>query len=231
MWLDDDHYKPWTGCFPLRLTSCLQSFSFKLFIYWDYGVICIAMNSGFKPLLVLQVVILFLLRLLCEKVAQSNVSQSFNLNDLSEGSWAFAQPGGLWWEPERLPMVELVAILAVCIGDCGDSFYNVIACFFDGNGNNLKLVFSWSLRGEVRTLGYFCDDGLIVSGPIYAEYVMWIWSATMPSWYVFLSFFLLGHRCVWVWIGIHCGVGCISLLHITCILQIGALHSYSHPLL
>lgn len=39
-------------------------------------------------------------------------------------------------------MVELVAILAVCIGDCGDSFYNVIACFFDGNGNNLKLVFS-----------------------------------------------------------------------------------------
>lgn len=43
---------------------------------------------------------------------------------------------------ERLPLVELVAILAVCLGDCGDSFYNVIACFFDGNGNNLKLVFS-----------------------------------------------------------------------------------------
>ena len=43
---------------------------------------------------------------------------------------------------EALPLVELVAILAVCIGDFGDSFYNVIGCFFDGNGNNLKVVFS-----------------------------------------------------------------------------------------
>lgn len=36
---------------------------------------------------------------------------------------------------ERLPLVETIAILAECIGDFGDSFYNVIACFFDGNGN------------------------------------------------------------------------------------------------
>lgn len=31
--------------------------------------------------------------------------------------------------------METIAILAECIGDFGDSFYNVIACFFDGNGN------------------------------------------------------------------------------------------------
>lgn len=49
-------------------------------------------------------------------------------------------------------MVELVEILAV-IGDFGDSFYYVIACFY-GIGNNLKLVFSSSMRGEVS---YTCS--------------------------------------------------------------------------
>lgn len=50
----------------------------------------------------------------------------------------------------RLPLVELVPILA----ECGDSFYNVIACFFDGNGTIPKVVFSSSLRGEVSTLWF-----------------------------------------------------------------------------
>lgn len=44
--------------------------------------------------------------------------------------------------------VELVEIHEECIGDFGDSFSNVIACFY-GYGNNLKLVFSSSVRGEV----------------------------------------------------------------------------------
>lgn len=53
---------------------------------------------------------------------------------------------------ERLPLVELVAILDECIGNFGDSFYNIIANFFDGNGNNFKLEFSTSLWGKVPTL-------------------------------------------------------------------------------
>lgn len=73
----------------------------------------------------------------------------FNLNDLVEGFWAFAQPGGLWWE--------------VDLGGFGESFYSVIACFY-GNGNNLKVVFSSSVRGEVSTRRYLCHDGLTVSG-------------------------------------------------------------------
>lgn len=75
---------------------------------------------------------------------------NFNLNDLSEGFWAFAKPGGLLWE---VALPELVANLA----GPGDSFYNVIAWIF------MEVVFS-SLRGEVSTLWYLCLDGLVVSG-------------------------------------------------------------------
>lgn len=67
----------------------------------------------------------------------------------------------------------------VPIGGFGKSFYNVIACF-NGNGNKLKVVFSSSVRGEVSSLWCLCHDGLTVYGPVYAEYVMWIWSATLP---------------------------------------------------
>ena len=49
------------------------------------------------------------------------------------------------------------------LGGFGESFYNVIACFY-GNGYNLKVVFSSSVRGEVYTLRYLCLDGLTVSG-------------------------------------------------------------------
>jgi hypothetical protein len=51
----------------------------------------------------------------------------------------------------------------VNLGGFGESFYNVIACFY-GNGYNLKVVFSSSVRGEVYTLRYLCLDGLTVSG-------------------------------------------------------------------
>jgi hypothetical protein len=51
----------------------------------------------------------------------------------------------------------------VNLGGFGESFYNVIACFY-GNGNKLKVVFSSSVRGEVSTLRYLCLDGLTVSG-------------------------------------------------------------------
>lgn len=62
----------------------------------------------------------------------------------------------------------LLPNLEVCgervnLGGFGESFYNVIACFY-GNGNNLKVVFSSSVRGEVSTLRYLCLDGLTVSG-------------------------------------------------------------------
>lgn len=47
-----------------------------------------------------------------------------------------------------MALVELVEILAECIGDFGDSFCSLIACFY-ANGNNLNLVFSSSVTGEV----------------------------------------------------------------------------------
>lgn len=71
----------------------------------------------------------------------------FNSNNVYEGFYVFAQSGGLWWE---VALDELVPILA----ECGDSFYNVIAYFFDGNGTIQKVVFSSSLRGEVSTLWF-----------------------------------------------------------------------------
>lgn len=52
-----------------------------------------------------------------------------------------------------MALVKLVEILAECIGDFGDSFCNVIACFY-AIGNNLKLVFSSSVTGKVS---YTCS--------------------------------------------------------------------------
>lgn len=80
----------------------------------------------------------------------------------------FAQPGGLWWE------VALGGIGRYSSSESGHSFYNVNACFFDGNGNNPKVVFSSSLSGEVSTLGCYDLMALLFLEPIYAEYVMWI---------------------------------------------------------
>lgn len=55
---------------------------------------------------------------------------------------------------ERVALVEWVEILAKCIGHLRDSLSNVIACF-NGNGNNLKLVFSSSVTVKMKyhTLG------------------------------------------------------------------------------
>lgn len=111
----------------------------------------------------------------------------FNLNDVSEGFWAFAQPGGLWWEVALGGIGRLscrmysgtLAILSI-----------LLLLFFDGNGNHLKLVFSSSLRG--RSIKPFRSNvlmALLFLAPICAEYVMWTWSVIMHLWYAFLPLY------------------------------------------
>lgn len=97
-------------------------------------------------------------------------------------------PCGLTWMI-LLKVSWLLPNLEFCgergpIGGFGESFYNVNACF-NGNGNNLKVVFCSSVRGEVSSsLWYMFHDGLTFLDPVYAEYVMWIWSVTLPLLYV-----------------------------------------------
>ena len=56
---------------------------------------------------------------------------------------------GVWTNLEVFGgRVALVEIFAECIEEFGDSFCNVIACFY-AIGNNLKLVFSSSVIGKV----------------------------------------------------------------------------------
>lgn len=74
---------------------------------------------------------------------------------------------------ERLPVMELVAILAECIGNFGDSFYIIIAYFFHGNGNDFKVEFSSSLWGKVPTFSTYIMTVLLFLAP-FAESVMWI---------------------------------------------------------
>ena len=67
-------------------------------------------------------------------------------------SGGFAQTGKSFGG--RVALVELVEIPVECLKGLGDSFCYVIACFY-ANGNNLKLVFSSSVRGEVS---YTCSS-------------------------------------------------------------------------
>lgn len=69
--------------------------------------------------------------------------------------------------------MELVAILAECIGNFGDSFYNIIAYFFDGNGNNFKVEFISSFGERYQPFSTYIMMVLLFLAP-FAEYVMWI---------------------------------------------------------
>ena len=58
--------------------------------------------------------------------------------------WRFLGFCPTWRSMVRMPLVELLAV----IGDLGDSFCNVIACFYR-NGNNAKWCLVQLLRGGV----------------------------------------------------------------------------------
>lgn len=66
-----------------------------------------------------------------------------NLNDLVEGFRGFPRPGGL----VSGALGEIGGYSFLSVGDFGDCFCNVIACF-NGNGN-VKCSFVHLLRGEV----------------------------------------------------------------------------------
>ena len=74
----------------------------------------------------------------------------FNLDDVVEGFWLLPN---LEAYGERVGLGGIGGNSCPCIRHFGDSFCSIIACF-SGNGNNLKLVFSLSMRDEVS---YTCS--------------------------------------------------------------------------